>query len=152
MTNTFSYLSFGSDYLKPTLLNNFKLTQLYIQNFQTHICVAFAHPCFLLFFIFILYLAYIDLELVRRVCNKSILLLLFYSRKNSTVSEGSPTSPHGSPRPTHRAMGSSSNCLPLPPGSPSIQLSPWRTRLHTIKNSFLGSPRFHRRKLQGTLE
>jgi hypothetical protein len=31
-----------------------------------------------------------------------------------------------------------------PPGSPN----PWRTRLTTtIKNSFLGSPRFHRRKL-----
>ncbi|CAL8322031.1 unnamed protein product, partial [Gadus morhua 'NCC'] len=25
---------------------------------------------------------------------------------------------------------------------------PWRTRLNSIKNSFLGSPRFHRRKLQ----
>ena len=33
---------------------------------------------------------------------------------------------------------------PTPPGSPN----PWRTRLTTtIKNSFLGSPRFHRRKL-----
>lgn len=38
---------------------------------------------------------------------------------------------------------------PTPPGSPN----PWRTRLTTtIKNSFLGSPRFHRRKLlQGIL-
>lgn len=27
----------------------------------------------------------------------------------------------------------------------------WKTRLTNIKNSFLGSPRFHRRKLQGTL-
>ncbi|XP_035826265.1 serine/threonine-protein kinase BRSK2 [Aplysia californica] len=37
-----------------------------------------------------------------------------------------------------------------PPGSPSIQSSstPWKSRLHTIKNSFLGSPRFHRRKMQ----
>lgn len=26
----------------------------------------------------------------------------------------------------------------------------WKTRLTNIKNSFLGSPRFHRRKLQGT--
>ncbi|CAK6984377.1 hypothetical protein LDENG_00133080%2C partial, partial [Scomber scombrus] len=25
---------------------------------------------------------------------------------------------------------------------------PWRTRLNSIKNSFLGSPRFHRRKMQ----
>ena len=37
--------------------------------------------------------------------------------------------------------------LPTPPGSPSAQH--WKSRLNTIKNSFLGSPRFHRRKLQG---
>lgn len=57
-----------------------------------------------------------------------------------------------------------------PPGSPHIggaQVQPqppvmtgsacsnaggqlWKTRLTNIKNSFLGSPRFHRRKLQGT--
>lgn len=39
-----------------------------------------------------------------------------------------------------------------PPGSPSnVANTPWKSRLHTIKNSFLGSPRFHRRKMQGTL-
>lgn len=27
----------------------------------------------------------------------------------------------------------------------------WKTRLTNIKNSFLGSPRFHRRKLQGII-
>lgn len=36
----------------------------------------------------------------------------------------------------------------VPPGSPHTS-NHWRTRLTTIKNSFLGSPRFHRRKLQG---
>lgn len=38
-----------------------------------------------------------------------------------------------------------------PPGSPhsSTTSHHWRSRLTTIKNSFLGSPRFHRRKLQG---
>ncbi|KAJ8982245.1 hypothetical protein NQ317_013547 [Molorchus minor] len=38
-----------------------------------------------------------------------------------------------------------------PPGSPhsSATSHHWRSRLTTIKNSFLGSPRFHRRKLQG---
>jgi len=36
-----------------------------------------------------------------------------------------------------------------PPGSPSVQSVAWRARLHTIKNNFLGSPRFHRKKLQG---
>nr|XP_008536775.1 PREDICTED: serine/threonine-protein kinase BRSK2 [Equus przewalskii] len=37
---------------------------------------------------------------------------------------------------------------PTPPSSPSVGGVPWRTRLNSIKNSFLGSPRFHRRKLQ----
>nr|CAD7403977.1 unnamed protein product [Timema cristinae] len=37
-----------------------------------------------------------------------------------------------------------------PPGSPHTNTTGhhWRSRLTTIKNSFLGSPRFHRRKLQ----
>ncbi|XP_025830966.1 serine/threonine-protein kinase BRSK2 [Agrilus planipennis] len=42
-----------------------------------------------------------------------------------------------------------------PPGSPhsTTQASHhWRSRLNTIKNSFLGSPRFHRRKLQTSSE
>ena len=54
-----------------------------------------------------------------------------------------------------------------PPGSPHMMNAPppvmtgstcstaggqlWKTRLTNIKNSFLGSPRFHRRKLQGNL-
>lgn len=52
-----------------------------------------------------------------------------------------------------------------PPGSPNLAGPPpvmtgstcsnaggqlWKTRLTNIKNSFLGSPRFHRRKMQGT--
>jgi len=36
-----------------------------------------------------------------------------------------------------------------PPGSPSVSSVAWRARLHSIKNNFLGSPRFHRKKLQG---
>lgn len=42
-----------------------------------------------------------------------------------------------------------------PPGSPhaiSTAGHHWRSRLTTIKNSFLGSPRFHRRKLQASSE
>ncbi|KAG5886298.1 hypothetical protein JTB14_001516 [Gonioctena quinquepunctata] len=41
-----------------------------------------------------------------------------------------------------------------PPGSPhsSTTSHHWRSRLTTIKNSFLGSPRFHRRKLQASSE
>ncbi|CAD7081056.1 unnamed protein product [Hermetia illucens] len=56
-----------------------------------------------------------------------------------------------------------SNNVMTPPGSPHINAPPpvmtgsacsttggqlWKTRLTNIKNSFLGSPRFHRRKLQ----
>ncbi|KAJ2943344.1 hypothetical protein O0L34_g12150 [Tuta absoluta] len=36
-----------------------------------------------------------------------------------------------------------------PGGGPA---APWRARLATIKNSFLGSPRFHRRKMQASTE
>ncbi|XP_052006706.1 serine/threonine-protein kinase BRSK2-like isoform X3 [Xyrauchen texanus] len=61
---------------------------------------------------------------------------------------GSPLStPKGTPvhTPKESPAGTPS---PTPPPSPSIGGMPWRTRLNSIKNSFLGSPRFHRRKLQ----
>ncbi|XP_021345181.1 serine/threonine-protein kinase BRSK2-like isoform X2 [Mizuhopecten yessoensis] len=62
---------------------------------------------------------------------------------------GSPSSsPILSPRLPVRGTPSHSPSA-TPPGSPSIQSTAWKSRLHTIKNSFLGSPRFHRRKLQG---
>ncbi|XP_061614395.1 serine/threonine-protein kinase BRSK2-like isoform X9 [Phyllopteryx taeniolatus] len=64
-------------------------------------------------------------------------------------------SPRGSPLPTpkdtpvHTPMDSPTGTpSPTPPPSPSIGGMPWRTRLNSIKNSFLGSPRFHRRKMQ----
>ncbi|XP_068169019.1 serine/threonine-protein kinase BRSK2 isoform X2 [Antennarius striatus] len=64
-------------------------------------------------------------------------------------------SPRGSPLPTpkgtpvHTPKDSPAGTpTPTPPPSPSIGGLPWRTRLNSIKNSFLGSPRFHRRKLQ----
>ncbi|XP_026793408.1 serine/threonine-protein kinase BRSK2 isoform X2 [Pangasianodon hypophthalmus] len=67
--------------------------------------------------------------------------------------------PHPSPRasplptpkgtPVHTPKESPAGTpSPTPPPSPSIGGMPWRTRLNSIKNSFLGSPRFHRRKLQ----
>jgi len=37
-------------------------------------------------------------------------------------------------------------------GSPSVSSVAWRARLHSIKNNFLGSPRFHRKKLQGLMD
>ncbi|XP_023806349.1 serine/threonine-protein kinase BRSK2 isoform X3 [Oryzias latipes] len=64
-------------------------------------------------------------------------------------------SPRGSPLPTpkgtpvHTPKDSPAGTpSPTPPPSPSIGGLPWRTRLNSIKNSFLGSPRFHRRKMQ----
>lgn len=67
-------------------------------------------------------------------------------------------SPRGSPLPTPKGTpvhtpkeSPAGTPTPTPPPSPSIGGMPWRTRLNSIKNSFLGSPRFHRRKLQGTM-
>ncbi|MGH0138279.1 UNVERIFIED_CONTAM: hypothetical protein FKN15_071307, partial [Acipenser sinensis] len=64
-------------------------------------------------------------------------------------------SPRGSPLPTPKGTpvhtpkeSPASTPNPTPPSSPSIGGVPWRTRLNSIKNNFLGSPRFHRRKLQ----
>lgn len=64
---------------------------------------------------------------------------------------GSPLStPKGTPVHTPKESPAGTP-TPTPPPSPSIGGMPWRTRLNSIKNSFLGSPRFHRRKLQGTM-
>ncbi|XP_066893960.1 serine/threonine-protein kinase BRSK2 isoform X2 [Kogia breviceps] len=64
-------------------------------------------------------------------------------------------SPRGSPLPTPKGTpvhtpkeSPAGTPNPTPPSSPSVGGVPWRTRLNSIKNSFLGSPRFHRRKLQ----
>ncbi|XP_012589789.1 PREDICTED: serine/threonine-protein kinase BRSK2 [Condylura cristata] len=64
-------------------------------------------------------------------------------------------SPRGSPLPTPKGTpvhtpkeSPAGTPTPTPPSSPSVGGVPWRTRLSSIKNSFLGSPRFHRRKLQ----
>ncbi|XP_078491298.1 serine/threonine-protein kinase BRSK2 [Ciona intestinalis] len=48
----------------------------------------------------------------------------------------------GSNQPPVQAISGSQT--PTPPSSPS---NPWRQRLNSIKNSFIGSPRFHRRKM-----
>ncbi|XP_061420374.1 serine/threonine-protein kinase BRSK2 isoform X7 [Lethenteron reissneri] len=64
-------------------------------------------------------------------------------------------SPRGSPLPTpkgtphHTPRDSPAGTpSPTPPSSPSVGGAPWRARLHSFKHTFLGSPRFHRRKLQ----
>lgn len=76
------------------------------------------------------------------------------SRKNSLQNCSAPVSPTTSPRPvmrqsSHLQTSASDTPSVTPPGSPSVGSAAWRSRLHTIKNSFLGSPRFHRKKLQG---
>ncbi|XP_060112069.1 serine/threonine-protein kinase BRSK1 isoform X1 [Heteronotia binoei] len=64
-------------------------------------------------------------------------------------------SPRGSPLPTplgtpvHTPKESPTGTPGgTPPSSPGVAGVAWKTRLNSIKNSFLGSPRFHRRKLQ----
>ena len=77
-------------------------------------------------------------------------LFSFSRRKNSLVSSLSqPGSPSPSPRAPHRSL---TNPTPphspsqTPPTSPSMSSSgAWRSRLSTLKQSFLGTPRFHRR-------
>ncbi|KAI7811750.1 putative serine/threonine-protein kinase BRSK2 [Triplophysa rosa] len=89
------------------------------------------------------------------------------SRSISGASSGLSTSPLSSPRvtphpsprgspiptpkgtPVHTPKDSPAGTPnPTPPPSPSIGGMPWKTRLNSIRNSFLGSPRFHRRKMQ----
>jgi len=67
------------------------------------------------------------------------------SPTRSGVGKTSAPANNGGPAMASQANGDGSfQATPTPPGSPN----PWRTRLTTtIKNSFLGSPRFHRRKL-----
>lgn len=107
-----------------------------------------------------------------------VFFLFYFSRhrrpslhltNHSSLTSSSPNSPVPSPKMPHRVANVSSSCglnndqelnigiggvggggllpNPTPPGSP--HLAQWRSRLNTLKNSFLGSPRFHRRKLQG---
>lgn len=69
-------------------------------------------------------------------------------------------SPLPSPKP-HRLMSTANNntsandlldgsgSLGVPSSPGSINQPYWKSRLNTIKNSFLGTPRFHRRKMQG---
>lgn len=66
----------------------------------------------------------------------------------STSSGGTnTTTTSGNQQSATITQGEDSN-PPSAPGSP-YSAPYWKSRLNTIKNSFLGSPRFHRRKLQG---
>ncbi|XP_064602017.1 LOW QUALITY PROTEIN: serine/threonine-protein kinase BRSK2-like [Liolophura sinensis] len=69
--------------------------------------------------------------------------------RKASLTTGSPiSSPLTSPKLSPRGSTPSKSPSPTPPSSPGIQAPPWKTRLHTIKNSIMGSPRFHRRKMQ----
>uniref|UniRef100_A0AAR2JVN3 Protein kinase domain-containing protein n=1 Tax=Pygocentrus nattereri TaxID=42514 RepID=A0AAR2JVN3_PYGNA len=81
------------------------------------------------------------------------------SRSVSGASTGLSSSPLSSPRVSNcpqQRMGGGSLSL-TPPSSPggggggmaASSSAHWRTRLNSFKNNLLGSPRFHRRKLQG---
>uniref|UniRef100_A0AAR2L601 Protein kinase domain-containing protein n=1 Tax=Pygocentrus nattereri TaxID=42514 RepID=A0AAR2L601_PYGNA len=80
------------------------------------------------------------------------------SRSVSGASTGLSSSPLSSPRVSNcpqQRMGGGSLSL-TPPSSPggggggmaASSSAHWRTRLNSFKNNLLGSPRFHRRKLQ----
>ncbi|ROT77545.1 putative serine/threonine-protein kinase BRSK2 [Penaeus vannamei] len=81
-------------------------------------------------------------------------------RRNNMPHQSSHTLPCSRRRSGNNNSGShsplhSNNVTPTasPSSTPSAPGSPysapyWKSRLNTIKNSFLGSPRFHRRKLQ----
>lgn len=58
------------------------------------------------------------------------------------------SSPLNSPKSPRNTSSSEESLLETPPGSPSLSQPYWKSRLNTLKNSFLGSPRFHRRKMQ----
>ena len=80
-------------------------------------------------------------------------------RKNSLQGSmsASAVSPASSPqlgpaRPmAHLVATAPDSHTATPQGSPSVSSVAWRARLHSIKNNFLGSPRFHRKKLQGVV-
>lgn len=56
-------------------------------------------------------------------------------------------SPLSSPKLGLRTNQQNNTDNQTPPGTPNLSSQYWRCRLNTLKNSFLGSPRFHRRKI-----
>lgn len=78
-----------------------------------------------------------------------------HHRANSSggTSTSSVLSALTSPESDSSGLGPAILTAMTPPGSPHSGATShhWRSRLTTIKNSFLGSPRFHRRKLQSKL-
>ena len=91
--------------------------------------------------------------------NQPVLCMTCVHRRRKNSLQGSMSasavSPASSPqlgpaRPmAHLVATAPDSHTATPPGSPSVSSVAWRARLHSIKNNFLGSPRFHRKKLQG---
>ncbi|KAJ0182984.1 hypothetical protein K1T71_000960 [Dendrolimus kikuchii] len=65
---------------------------------------------------------------------------------------GPPSSTQSPAQPTLFPNLGTITGVPAVAGSGAGASAPWRVRLATIKNSFLGSPRFHRRKMQTSSE
>lgn len=83
------------------------------------------------------------------------------SASSAPTTANPPTFSSSSSSSSSRADGAGGASLSLtPPSSPgsggsglaSSSSAHWRTRLNSFKNNLLGSPRFHRRKLQGEAE
>uniref|UniRef100_A0A672RNH7 Serine/threonine-protein kinase BRSK1-like n=1 Tax=Sinocyclocheilus grahami TaxID=75366 RepID=A0A672RNH7_SINGR len=77
------------------------------------------------------------------------------SRSVSGASTGLSSSPLSSPRVTEGGSVGVGSLSLTPPSSPggggsmaASSSAHWRTRLNSLKNNLLGSPRFHRRKMQ----
>ncbi|XP_071956034.1 serine/threonine-protein kinase BRSK2-like isoform X2 [Antedon mediterranea] len=83
---------------------------------------------------------------------KRVLMMAESSRSRSLTCSPARTSGNGvyQPRRNHPTSASSSSSSGTPPDSPtgSNPPTPWKAKLNSFKNSILGSPRFHRRKMQ----
>ncbi|XP_042068538.1 serine/threonine-protein kinase BRSK2 [Haplochromis burtoni] len=146
-------------YFLPTHLFGFSYC---LRKFVTPL--SFTFRCSMWFIIEKVYLPFVMKICLWPLKYLSLLLHHFYINGASSGLSTSPLSsprvtPHPSPRgsplptpkgtPVHTPKDSPAGTpSPTPPPSPSIGGMPWRTRLNSIKNSFLGSPRFHRRKMQ----
>nr|ACV87297.1 POPK-1 kinase protein [Phallusia mammillata] len=82
----------------------------------------------------------------RIICNnnKSTYVSSHHQHHNNATQKQATVSPSQN-IPVNPSIVRTSSQTPTPPSSPN---NPWRQRLNNIKNSFLGSPRFHRRKMQ----
>ena len=94
---------------------------------------------------------YLKSHMLYVLCCVTCILNHICRRKTSTSSP--LTSPVASPRTRGPAKGIADVQQTIgltPPPSPGGTMS-WRNRLHSLRNNFLGTPRFHRKKPEGFL-